>query len=137
LFLIFSLLILIYAGGKLLHLPSLIIILLFGLMINNREKIPVQKLLRHFPNEQVEPLRHVLHSITAESSFLIRTFFFLQFGFSIRLNFLGQNEVLMVGSLIVLALFLVRFLYLRFPAHHCVPGSLFHFLRSYYHCAVL
>jgi len=36
-FLIFSLLVLIYAGGKIFHLPSLIIILVFGLMINNWE----------------------------------------------------------------------------------------------------
>ncbi len=129
-FLIFSLLILIYAVGKLLHLPSLIIILVFGLMINNWEKIPVQKLMRHFPNEQVEPLRHLLHSITAESSFLIRTFFFLLFGFSIRLNFLGQNEVLMVGSLIVLALFLVRFFYLRFFLHTNVFPEVFFIPRG-------
>jgi len=129
-FLIFSLLILIYAVGKLLHLPSLIIILVFGLMINNWEKIPVQKLMRHFPNEQVEPLRHLLHSITAESSFLIRTFFFLLFGFSIQLNFLGQSEVLMVGSLIVLALFLVRFFYLRFFLHTNVFPEVFFIPRG-------
>ena len=52
-FLIFSLLILIYAGGKLFHLPSLIIILVFGLMINNWEKIKWPRLLRYFPHEQV------------------------------------------------------------------------------------
>ncbi len=113
-FLIFSLLILLYAGGKMLHLPSLIIILVFGLMINNWEKIPIKKLSHYFPQTQVESLRHLLHSITAESSFLVRTFFFLLFGFSIQLDFVGEKEVLIVGSLIVLALLLVRYLYLRF-----------------------
>ena len=66
-FLIFSLLILIYSGGKIFHLPSLIIILVFGLMINNWEKIPISKLSHYFPQTQVESLRHLLHSITAES----------------------------------------------------------------------
>lgn len=113
-FLIFSLLILIYAGGKILHLPSLIIILVFGLLINNWEKLKWQKLLHYFPHEQVESLRHLLHSVTAETSFLIRTFFFLLFGFSISLQFLSEREILLVGSLIVVALFLVRILYLRF-----------------------
>src|SRR5690349_7060971 len=70
-FLIFSLLILIYSGGKLLHLPSLLIILVFGLMINNWEKIPIKKIISKFPVSQVEPIRELLHSITAESSFLI------------------------------------------------------------------
>lgn len=116
-FLIFSLLILIYSGGKIFHLPSLIIILVFGLMINNWEKIPISKLSHYFPQTQVESLRHLLHSITAESSFLIRTFFFLLFGFSIQLNFLGESEVLIVGSLIVIALLVVRYLYLRFFLH--------------------
>lgn len=113
-FLIFSLLILIYAGGKLLHLPSLIIILLFGLMINNWEKIKLPRLLHYFPHAQIEDLRNLLHSVTAETSFLIRTFFFLIFGFTISLAFLSQNEVLLVGSLIIVALFIVRVLYLRF-----------------------
>jgi len=113
-FLIFALLILIYAGGKNLHLPSLIIILVFGLMINNWEMIKWPKLLQWFPQRQVEPLRHLLHSITAETSFLIRTFFFILFGYSITLNFITQREVWVVGGAIVVALFVVRLLYLRF-----------------------
>lgn len=113
-FLIFSLLILIYAAGKIFHLPSLIIILVFGLLINNWEKIKWPKLLQYFPHDQVESLRHLLHSVTAETSFLIRTFFFLLFGFSISLGFLSESSIVMVGSLIVAALFIVRILYLRF-----------------------
>ncbi len=116
-FLIFSLLILIYAGGKIFQLPSLIIILVFGLMINNWEKIPVKKLVDYFPTHEVEPIRVLLHSITAETSFLIRTFFFLLFGFSIQLSFLQESEVLLVGGLIIIALFIVRYLYLRFFLH--------------------
>lgn len=113
-FLIFSLLILIYAGGKILHLPSLLIILAFGLLINNWEKLKWKKILQFFPHEQVDSLRHLLHSVTAETSFLIRTFFFLLFGFSISLKFLSESEVILAGSLIVFALFIVRILYLRF-----------------------
>ncbi len=113
-FLIFSLLILIYSGGKLLHLPSLIIILIFGLMINNWEKIKVNFLQKYFPSSQVDPLRDLLHNLTAESSFLIRTFFFILFGFSISLGFFRDNEVLLIGGLILLALFILRTLYLRF-----------------------
>ena len=116
-FLIFSLLILIYAGGKIFHLPSLIIILVFGLMINNWEQIPVKRLVNFFSTSQVEPIRHLLHSITAETSFLIRTFFFLLFGFSIQISLLRESEVLLVGSLIIIALFIVRYLYLRFFVH--------------------
>lgn len=113
-FLVFALLIVIYSGGKMLHLPSLLIILVFGLMINNWEKIPYKKATALFSQKQLEALRESLHSITAESSFLIRTFFFILFGFTIDLKFLTNGEVLLVGSFIVLALFLVRYLYLKF-----------------------
>jgi Kef-type K+ transport system membrane component KefB len=113
-FLIFALLVLIYSGGKILHLPSLLIILVFGLLINNWEKISFKWLVKHFPHSEVESLRTFLHSITAESSFLIRTFFFLLFGYSIDLNFLNDQTVILIGSLIVVSLFLIRFLYLKF-----------------------
>jgi Kef-type K+ transport system membrane component KefB len=113
-FLIFSLLIVIYSGGKMLHLPSLLIILVFGMVINNWEKIPLPGLLVRFPQKEVAPLRELLHSITAESSFLIRTFFFILFGYTIDVSFLNDREVIWVGSLIVLSLFLIRLVYLKF-----------------------
>jgi NhaP-type Na+/H+ or K+/H+ antiporter len=111
-FLLFALLILIYSSGKILHLPSLLIILVFGLMINNWEQAAL--LTRYIPAAKVEPLRKLMHSITAETSFLIRTFFFIVFGYSIDLNLLNNTEVILIGSLIVAVLFLIRWLYLRF-----------------------
>jgi hypothetical protein len=113
-FLLFALLILIYASGKLLKLPSLLIILVFGLMINNWESIKVRALTRFFPLPEIESIRELLHSLTAESSFLVRTFFFVLFGFSISLGFINNTEIWVVGGLIVLALFFTRLLFLKF-----------------------
>ncbi|HEY0066701.1 MAG TPA: cation:proton antiporter [Flavisolibacter sp.] len=129
-FLVFSLLILIYSGGKLLHLPSLLIILVFGLMINNWERIPLGLLSKQFPQAQVEPIRELLHSLTAESSFLVRTFFFILFGFTIDLQAINSREVILVGSLIVLALFVIRWLYLRFSIHTQVFPEVFFIPRG-------
>jgi Kef-type K+ transport system membrane component KefB len=125
-FLIFSLLILIYAGGKLLHLPSLMIILAFGLLINNWEAIQRLPLVKKIAHWEMGSIRTSLHSITAESSFLVRTFFFLLFGFSIDLKFLYEGEVWLVGSLIVVSLFLIRLLYMRFSLKtNIFPESFF------------
>lgn len=129
-FLIFALLILIYSGGKLLHLPSLLVILVFGLLIANWERLPVIKLRRLFPHRQVAEIHSLLHSITAESSFLIRTFFFVLFGYSINLSFLQNGSVLLVGSLMVLSLFLVRWLYLRFAFKTAVFPEVFFLPRG-------
>jgi Kef-type K+ transport system membrane component KefB len=113
-FLVFAILIIIYEGGKMLNLPSLLIILAFGLTVNNWEKIQFKKIKQLFPHSEVLSIRRSMHSITAETSFLVRTFFFVLFGFSMDLNFINNSNVVLIGSLIVLALFLVRFLYLRF-----------------------
>jgi len=113
-FLVFALLIFLYVTGKIMHLPSLIIILVFGLLMNNWRLVSFKKIQQYFPQEQVQGITHLLHSITAESSFLIRTFFFVLFGFSIDLKVMMNSEVIFVGSIIVLTLLIVRFLYLRF-----------------------
>lgn len=113
-FLVFALLIFLYVTGKIMHLPSLIIILIFGLLMNNWHLVTNRRIQQYFPVEQVKAITHLLHSITAESSFLIRTFFFILFGFSIDLKLVLQNEVMLAGSLIVAVLLITRFLYLRF-----------------------
>ncbi|HLK31100.1 MAG TPA: cation:proton antiporter, partial [Puia sp.] len=113
-FLIFALLLILYEGGKLFNLPSLIIIMMFGLLMNNWNLVKIKQLNRLFPQERVDETTLLLHSLTAESSFLIRTFFFILFGFSIDIRAALQSEVVLIGSTLVLVLFLARFLYLRF-----------------------
>ena len=113
-FLIFALLIFLYVSGKLMHLPSLIIILVFGMLMNNWNLVKVKKVQAIFPQPEVEKITQLLHSITAETSFLIRTFFFVLFGFSIDLQAAFQNKTILVGSIIVSILLIIRFLYFRF-----------------------
>lgn len=113
-FLVFALLVFLYVSGKLLKLPSLIIILVFGMLINNFNLVSIKRIQDYFPQAEVENITTLLHSITAESSFLIRTFFFVLFGFSINLKVALQNEVMVVGSILVAVLLITRFLYLRF-----------------------
>jgi Kef-type K+ transport system membrane component KefB len=119
-FLIFALLLILYEGGKLLSLPSLIIILVFGLLMNNWSLVKIRQINALFPEEQVKETTMLLHSLTAESSFLIRTFFFILFGFSIDIKAALQSEVVLIGSSLILVLFVARYLYLRFFLHESV-----------------
>lgn len=118
-FLIFSILIFLYVSGKMLHLPSLIIIMIFGLLVNNWHIIKRQKFLSgsFFNYDGMEQIGESMKSLTAESAFLIRTFFFVIFGYSIDLSLLLNREVIIVGSLIVGVLLLVRLVLLRFFVH--------------------
>ncbi|MBN8837715.1 MAG: cation:proton antiporter [Sphingobacteriia bacterium] len=115
-FLVFALLIALYVGGKLLHLPSLIVILVFGLLMNNWQLVEgkSKRFGKYFSSNEVAETTHFLHSITAESSFLLRTFFFVMFGYSINLQSLVNNNILLVGSLIIVVLLITRYVYLKF-----------------------
>lgn len=113
-FLLFAVLSLIYASGELIHLPSLLVVLVFGLVLNNAKAIFRGKLQRILPNPDIEPILGLLRTMTAETSFLIRTFFFILFGYSIQLEVLILPAVWQLGLLIVVVLLVARFLYLRF-----------------------
>jgi len=113
-FLVFALLIILYEGGKMMGLPSLIIILVFGLLMNNWHLVKIPRITNMFPKEKVEETTTLLHSLTAESSFLIRTFFFILFGFSIDISLIASEQVILIGSIIVVILLISRYLYLRF-----------------------
>ncbi|SHK68821.1 cation:proton antiporter [Hymenobacter psychrotolerans] len=125
-FLILAFLILLYSLAKQLHLSSLVLVLVFGLAVNNAELLlRGPKLQRWLHPEQLAAELHPLKSITAESAFLIRTFFFLLFGFSITLSSLVSGSLLLQGLLIVAVLTGIRYLYLRYIAKSDLIPELF------------
>lgn len=129
-FLVFALLIILYEGGKLMGLPSLIIILVFGLLMNNWELVRLPVIRAMFFKDKVNEATHLLHSITAESSFLIRTFFFLLFGYSINIQAIFASDIVLVGSIVVGILLIIRFLYLRFILKESVYPEVFFIPRG-------
>ncbi len=111
-FLTFSVLILLYALGKSFHLSSLIIILFFGLVLNNTTLF-FRGPLRNFPigNKLKESL-HELHVITLETAFVLRTFFFVIFGVTISISSLFDWRYGLISLVIVAILILIRYLFL-------------------------
>lgn len=125
-FLVFAILIFLYSGGKMLHLPALFIILLFGLTVSNWRLSVFRRLHSRITPEKVDSVSYLLHSLTNESSFLIRTFFFFVFGLTIDIRLLADIEVLLAGSAIVLMLIAIRYFYLRyFLKAHIFPELFF------------
>ncbi|RTQ51595.1 hypothetical protein EJV47_07285 [Hymenobacter gummosus] len=124
-FLVLAFLILIYSLAKKLHLSSLLVVLVFGLVIRNAAVFLRGPLQRWFHLERLQDELHQLQSITAESAFLIRTFFFLLFGFSISLGNILDARLLLQGVLIVGVLTLIRFFYLRYVARTSLIPEVF------------
>jgi NhaP-type Na+/H+ or K+/H+ antiporter len=112
-FLLIAVLILLYALGKKLHLSSLIIILVFGLVIANIRLFFSGPLRRFLREDRASQIYHELHIITLESAFVVRTFFFVVFGITIALSSLFSLQVWMVSLLILISIYAIRFALLR------------------------
>ena len=74
-FLLLSVLLLLYSLGKLMHLSSLIIILIFGLVIANMDLFFQGPLKKWLNKDKAEDIYHGLHVVTLETAFVVRTFF--------------------------------------------------------------
>lgn len=121
LFLLIALLMLIYASGKMLHISSLIIILLFGLIFSNHRIFFIGRLRRLVKSEDMHSILHSFHTITLESAFVVRTFFFVVFGLTLNLGLLVDPETAFITAAVGLgvagAIFIVRLLCLKLFAY--------------------
>jgi NhaP-type Na+/H+ or K+/H+ antiporter len=113
LFLLIAILFLLYSVSKLFHLSPLIIILIFGLMVSNQKLFFLGPLKRLLNPEKMHDLEHGLHVVTLETAFVVRTFFFVVFGASIALSSLLSFYVAIVSGLLLISVYVVRWMVLR------------------------
>ena len=123
-FLILALLILVYAFGKLFHLPALVTIFIFGIFLSNVKSLLPNFLKTYLDLDQTEKELHEFHILTAESTFIVRTFFFLFFGFSIQLTDFNSPKPLLYGILIIAIIMILRYLYFTVITLKFKPSSL-------------
>ncbi|MRI02515.1 sodium:proton exchanger [Kriegella sp. EG-1] len=112
-FLLIAVLLLLYAIGKKMHLSSLIIILIFGLVIANVKLFFPGRTAIFLEKEKMHQIYHELHIITLETAFVVRTFFFVIFGITIVLSSLLSLNVALVSILIIASIYAIRFVLLR------------------------
>lgn len=143
LFLSIAVLLLIYSVQKLLHLSPLVLILIFGLMLNNHRLFfpnwnSTRKWLKFLPSpakllddHRMHELHRDYHLLTLETAFVIRTFFFVLFGMTVSLLALTDLHVITEGLIICCILFGVRILSLLifqrkrlFPLLYIAPRGL-------------
>jgi NhaP-type Na+/H+ or K+/H+ antiporter len=113
-FLAFAVIVLIYSLAKFLHLPSLILVLFFGLALSNFRYLSRWIPERFASFDRLADISKELRLVTAETAFIIRTFFFLLFGYSIQMTLLLKQEVWITGLIIVVITVLLRFAFLRY-----------------------
>lgn len=113
LFFIVAILTLLYGLGKLFHLSSLIIILFFGLLLNNHHLFIRGKLKEFVDTDVIDKLMKEFKTLTVETSFVLRTFFFILFGMSITLDALNDPWIYLVTFLILVILYGIRYINLK------------------------
>lgn len=109
---IILMIVLIYAISKEYHLPALIFILLFGLFLGNLDELKhiafIEKLQPDLLNKEV----HKFKELTGEIAFLIRSLFFLLFGYLIETAELLNTETIIWAVGITIGIFVVRLVFL-------------------------
>ncbi|UTW63884.1 cation:proton antiporter [bacterium SCSIO 12741] len=125
LFLLIAVLLMLYSIGKMLHISSLLIILFFGLMINNHKLFFVRGLDKYVDHRRVIQTLKYFKIITLETAFVVRTFFFIVFGMSITLASLVNLEILIISLVFLGVIFIVRYVFFASVAKQFMIPSLF------------
>lgn len=111
---IIILVILIYFISKVYHLPALIFILLFGLLVGNLDELKQFKFIERLQTEILTKEIQKFRELTSEFTFLIRTLFFILFGFLIKTRDLLNQDTIIWSSTITVCIFLLRAIVLKF-----------------------
>lgn len=106
--------ILVYALAKLIHMPSLLVVLIFGLILNNNHLFKNKYSLRYIDfssfNSELKSFKH----ITGELTFIVRSFFFIIFGYYTSILDLLNLDNLLLAVIITASIFILRGLFLRY-----------------------
>jgi len=113
LFFFISILILIYALGKMIHLSPLVMILMFGLILKNHKLFFIGPLKNLMTRMEFKKMEKDFHIISRETAFVLRTFFFIVFGLTIDLLSLINFEVLIISLMVFISIYLVRIILLK------------------------
>ncbi|MBX9889219.1 MAG: cation:proton antiporter [Flavobacteriaceae bacterium] len=110
---IILLIILIYEISKIWHLPALIFILVFGLSIGNLDELKGYKWTQSFRLDLLNKEVSKFKELIIEATFLVRALFFLLFGYLIKTSEIINTDTLGWAGIIVLMLFVLRFIQLK------------------------
>ncbi len=105
---IILLVVLIYAITKVYHLPGLTFILLFGLSLSNISKFRKISWMARFNLSDIEREVNRFKDMTTEFTFLVRSLFFLLFGYYIETDDVLNVDTSLWAAAIVLLIFSVR-----------------------------
>jgi len=118
---IILLVMLIYSLAELFHLPALIFILLFGIAIGNLDKIIALPFIYSIMTDSLEKEVVRFKQITSELTFLIRSLFFMVFGFMIETKDILDIQSLKWALIIIGITLAIRAIQLKITSQKIMP----------------
>lgn len=118
---ILSIMILVYAVSKHYHLPSLLFVMVFGVVLNNVSAIKQWLNVQSFSTTHLSQEVHRLKEMVTEGAFLIRIFFFIIFGFLIEPSEVVEVNSAKLALAVTAAIFVVRAAWLYFSKVDILP----------------
>ncbi len=113
--------ILIYAVSEIYHLPALIFIMIFGMFAANLGEIKRSDWMKKFRPEVLEKEVSKLRELNTEGTFLIRSLFFLMFGFLIETKEVLNEKTLPWAFVIVSLILFFRIIQLMLSKLPIMP----------------
>jgi hypothetical protein len=106
--------VLIYALAKLYHLPALLLVLAFGLALSNHQLVEHSFINRFVDFEKLKKDLDSFRKILGELTFLVRSFFFIIFGYYASLEGIFYPSNLLVALAITVVILLIRWLFIYY-----------------------
>lgn len=105
---IVMMIILLYEVLKLYHLPSLIFILIFGLFLGNLDELAHVKFIKKLRPQSLEREVHRFKDLITEGTFMIRSVFFIIFGYQIKTANITDTSTLALAIVVVATIYAFR-----------------------------
>ena len=105
--------VMIYVLAKLVHLPGLLLVVIFGLALSNNQMIENTFVKRFVDFEKFRSDISSFKKILAELTFLVRSFFFIMFGYYTSLAGFANLNNLIFAICITSGIFILRWILLR------------------------
>ena len=103
--------VLVYVLAGLFHLPALILVLVFGLALSNYKLFEPTILNKFVDFEKFRTDVDSFQKILTELTFIVRSFFFIMFGYYTKVSNLFNIDNIIFALVIVLGIFLLRWLF--------------------------
>ncbi len=105
--------VLIYMLAQLSHLPALLLVLTFGMVLTNNQFLEHTFVNKVFNFTKFRNDLESFKKILIELTFLVRSFFFIMFGYYTRIDGLLNYQNIITGLLITAGIFLLRMIFLK------------------------